>query len=173
MAILTDIAAGAHRLPRRQRHRAHALRLGRDHQPRLLHALAGLRARLAARRRRSSSLSLVAIMAFGRYATRPAGGDRRDPADLLDQARRSSSSRRCSPTCSPAAPISLDFPELQALQLPGRRLHRQVADRALAGARRFYTASYIAESVRAGIQAVSRGQTEAAARARPPARAGS
>ena len=31
--------------------------------------------------------SLAAIVLFGRYARAPAGGDRRDPADLLDQAR--------------------------------------------------------------------------------------
>ena len=68
MAILTDMAPRAHRLPRRERHRAHALRRGRDHQPRLLHPLAGLRARLAARRRRSSPSRVVAVVAFGRYA---------------------------------------------------------------------------------------------------------
>ena len=64
----------------------------------------------------------------------PAGGDRRDPPDLLDQARRSSSSRRSSPTSSPAAPDQLRLPRAPALQLRGRRLHRQVAHRALAGA---------------------------------------
>ena len=47
--------------------------------------------------------SLVAIVLFGRWAPRAPGGDRRDPPDLLDQARRSSSSRRFSCADSPAA----------------------------------------------------------------------
>ena len=71
--------AGAHGLPRRERHRPHDLRRRRDHQPRRLHALAGLRARLAARRRRLPRLARVAAAcAFGRYARAAAGGDRRD-----------------------------------------------------------------------------------------------
>ena len=43
--------AGADGLPRRQRHRLDALRLGRGHQPRALRPLAGVRTRLAGRGR--------------------------------------------------------------------------------------------------------------------------
>jgi general L-amino acid transport system permease protein len=59
-------------------------------------------------------------------------------------------------------PVSLDFPELQRFNFQGGGF----IDKALIAlwlALSFYTASYIAESVRAGILAVSRGQTEAAA----------
>jgi general L-amino acid transport system permease protein len=59
-------------------------------------------------------------------------------------------------------PVSFDFPELQRFNFQGGGF----IDKALIAlwlALSFYTASYIAESVRAGILAVSRGQTEAAA----------
>ena len=167
MAILTDIAPAPTAFRGENATRAHALRRGGDHQPRLLHPLAGLRARLAARR------GDLRPLRRRRHRLRPlrqgaAGGDRRDPPDLLDQARRSSSPRRSSPTCSPAAPISFDFPELQRFNFEGGGF----IDKSLIAlwlALGFYTASYIAESVRAGILAVSRGQSEAAAALGHPA----
>ena len=111
--------AGAHRLPRRERHRARCSS-ARSRSPTAASTSPGRSSRPAGS---SSSaifaLSLSPIIAFGRYAKRAAGGDRRDPPDLLDQARRSSSPRRSSPTCSPAAPISFDFPELQRFNFEG------------------------------------------------------
>ena len=59
-------------------------------------------------------------------------------------------------------PISFSFPELKRFNFEGGGF----IDKSLIAlwlALSFYTASYIAENVRAGIQAVSRGQTEAAA----------
>ena len=59
-------------------------------------------------------------------------------------------------------PISFDFPELKRFNFEGGGF----IDKSLIAlwlALSFYTASYIAENVRAGILAVSRGQTEAAA----------
>lgn len=58
-------------------------------------------------------------------------------------------------------PVSFEFPELQRFNFEGGGF----IDKSLIAlwlALAFYTASYIAESVRAGILAVSRGQTEAA-----------
>jgi general L-amino acid transport system permease protein len=59
------------------------------------------------------------------------------------------------------SPISLDYPELQRFNFEGGGF----IDKALIAltlALALYTGSFIAENVRAGIQAVSRGQTEAA-----------
>ncbi len=59
------------------------------------------------------------------------------------------------------SPISLDYPELQRFNFEGGGF----IDKALIAltlALALYTGSFIAEIVRAGIQAVSRGQTEAA-----------
>jgi general L-amino acid transport system permease protein len=60
------------------------------------------------------------------------------------------------------SPISFDYPELQRFNFEGGGF----IDKALIAltlALALYTGSFIAENVRAGIQAVSRGQTEAAA----------
>ena len=78
--------AGAGGLPRRQRHRLDAVRIGRGHQPRRLPALAGVRPRLAGRGR---GLHPLADRDHDLRALRraPPGGDRRDPPHLLDQAR--------------------------------------------------------------------------------------
>src|SRR5690606_22807407 len=59
------------------------------------------------------------------------------------------------------SPISLDYPELQRFNFQGGGF----IDKALIAltlALALYTGAFIAENVRAGIQAVSRGQTEAA-----------
>ena len=59
------------------------------------------------------------------------------------------------------SPISLDYPELQRFNFQGGGFLDK-AFIALTLALSLYTGAFIAESVRAGIQAVSRGQTEAA-----------
>ena len=58
-------------------------------------------------------------------------------------------------------PVTFDYPELKGFNFKGRikLIHELVA---LTFALSMYTASFIAEVVRAGIQAVSLGQTEAA-----------
>jgi general L-amino acid transport system permease protein len=107
------------------------------------------------------ALSVVSMVAFGRYAKarQEATGDILPTfwiklallvvptlaADLLA-----------------GHPISFDFPELQRFNFEGGGF----IDKSLLAlwlALGFYTAAYIAENVRAGILAVSRGQTEAAA----------
>lgn len=59
-------------------------------------------------------------------------------------------------------PISLDYPELQGFNFRGG-VHIRGSLIALWFALAVYTGAFIAENVRAGIQAVSKGQTEAAA----------
>ena len=59
-------------------------------------------------------------------------------------------------------PISLDYPALQGFNFVGG-LHIRGSLIALWFALAIYTGAFIAENVRAGIQAVSKGQTEAAA----------
>lgn len=59
-------------------------------------------------------------------------------------------------------PISLDYPELKGFNFDGG-LHIRGSLIALWFALAIYTGAFIAENVRAGIQAVSKGQTEAAA----------
>ena len=59
-------------------------------------------------------------------------------------------------------PISLDYPELRGFNFGGG-LHIRGSLIALWFALAIYTGAFIAENVRAGIQAVSKGQTEAAA----------
>ncbi len=59
-------------------------------------------------------------------------------------------------------PISLDYPALQGFNFEGG-LHIRGSLIALWFALAIYTGAFIAENVRAGIQAVSKGQTEAAA----------
>ncbi len=59
-------------------------------------------------------------------------------------------------------PISLDYPELRGFNFAGG-LHIRGSLIALWFALAIYTGAFIAENVRAGIQSVSRGQTEAAA----------
>jgi general L-amino acid transport system permease protein len=107
------------------------------------------------------ALSVVSMVAFGRYAKarQEATGDILPTfwiklallvvptlaADLLA-----------------GHPISFDFPELQRFNFEGGGF----IDKSLLAlwlALGYYTAAYIAENVRAGILAVSRGQTEAAA----------
>ncbi len=106
-------------------------------------------------------LSLIAILVFGRWAKarQEATGDILPtfwiklglflvPTILIDLVM--------------GHPVSFDFPELQRFNFEGGGF----IDKSLIAlwlALSFYTASYIAESVRAGILAVSRGQTEAAA----------
>ncbi len=58
-------------------------------------------------------------------------------------------------------PITLDYPALKGFNFKGG-FHLRNSLIALWLALSFYTATYIAEAVRAGIQAVSKGQTEAA-----------
>ena len=105
-------------------------------------------------------LSLIAIMIFGRYA-----------------ARRQEATGEILPTFSiklglflvPAllanlvmgGPITLDYPELQRFNFEGGGFIDK-AFIALTLALALYTGAFIAEAVRAGIQAVSRGQSEAA-----------
>jgi general L-amino acid transport system permease protein len=105
--------------------------------------------------------SLMAIFAFGRYARQrqEATGEILPtfwiklglffvPVLLVDLLAGS--------------PISFDYPELQRFNFEGGGF----IDKALIAltlALALYTGSFIAENVRAGIQAVSRGQTEAAA----------
>ena len=156
--------AGAHGLPRRQRHRAHALRR-RSRSPTAASTSPGRSSRpgwqLVVALLRSSASSPPSPSAATPRARQEATGEILPTFWIkLGAARRADAPRR------PARrrPDQLSTSRAQALQLRGRRLHRQVADRALARRSRFYTASFIAEIVRAGIQAVSRGQTEAAAR---------
>jgi general L-amino acid transport system permease protein len=59
-------------------------------------------------------------------------------------------------------PISLDYPQLRGFNFAGG-LHIRGSLIALWFALAIYTGAFIAENVRAGIQAVSKGQTEAAA----------
>ena len=59
-------------------------------------------------------------------------------------------------------PISLDYPELKGFNFGGG-IHIRGSLIALWFALAIYTGAFIAENVRAGIQAISRGQTEAAA----------
>jgi general L-amino acid transport system permease protein len=59
-------------------------------------------------------------------------------------------------------PISLNYPELKGFNFSGG-LHIRGSLIALWFALAIYTGAFIAENVRAGIQAVSKGQTEAAA----------
>ena len=78
--------------------------------------------------------SLIAIMLFGRWAAKPAGGDRRDPS----RPSGSSSALFFLPVLIVdrlmGGPITPRLPRAAALQLPGRRLHRQVVHRADPGA---------------------------------------
>ncbi len=105
-------------------------------------------------------LSLIAIMLFGRWARarQEATGEILPtfwiklgllliPTILLDLIM--------------GHPVHFDFPELQRFNFEGGGF----IDKSLIAlwlALSFYTAAYIAENVRAGIQAVSRGQSEAA-----------
>ena len=133
----------------------------RHHQPRHLHPLAGLGAagaivvlgRLRARRSSPSGLRPLRPRAAGRRPARSCPilwialallvvpiAPRRPPAGPPDRPR---------------------LPDAAALQLPGRRF----IDNSLIAlwlALSLYTGAFIAEIVRAGIHAVSRGQTEAA-----------
>lgn len=59
------------------------------------------------------------------------------------------------------APLTLDFPELKGFNYQGG-LYIRSSFMALWLALSLYTAAFIAENVRAGIQAISKGQTEAA-----------
>ena len=63
--------------------------------------------------------SLIADHAVRPLCRAPAGGDGRDPAHLLDQARRCSSCRSCSSTWLMGGPITLDYPELQRFNFEG------------------------------------------------------
>ncbi len=105
-------------------------------------------------------LSLIAILVFGRWAKarQEATGEILPtlwiklgilivPTILVDLLLRH--------------PIGLDFPVLQRFNFEGGGFIDK-SFLALWLALSFYTASYIAESVRAGINAVSRGQSEAA-----------
>jgi general L-amino acid transport system permease protein len=105
--------------------------------------------------------SLVAIFAFGRYARQrqEATGEILPtfwiklglffvPTLLIDFAMGS--------------PITLDFPELQRFNFEGGGFVDK-SFMALTLALALYTGAFIAEIVRAGILAISRGQTEAAA----------
>ena len=60
------------------------------------------------------------------------------------------------------SPIGLEYPELKGFNFKGG-LHLRLSLIALWFALAIYTGAFIAENVRAGIQAISHGQTEAAA----------
>ncbi|MEM7499937.1 MAG: ABC transporter permease subunit [Pseudomonadota bacterium] len=62
---------------------------------------------------------------------------------------------------APGWPITLEFPELGGFNFQGG-LYARESYVALTLALAFYTGAFIAENVRAGIQSVSKGQTEAA-----------
>ena len=128
MAIITDIAPAPAAFRGERRHRLDALRLHRGDQPRALRPLAGVRAGLAHRGRH---LHRLADRDHALRALRPPppGGDGRDPADLLDQARAllpAGADRRP----ADGRPDHPRLPGAAALQLPGRRVPRQVVHRA-------------------------------------------
>jgi general L-amino acid transport system permease protein len=105
--------------------------------------------------------SLVAIVLFGRYAKRR----QEETGDILPTFRIKLAILLV-PTFLVdfvmGSPISLDYPVLERFNFQGGGF----VDKALLAltlALALYTGAFIAESVRAGIQAVSHGQTEAAA----------
>ncbi|HRO12520.1 ABC transporter permease subunit [Amaricoccus sp.] len=107
------------------------------------------------------ALSVVAVVAFGRYARA-----RQEATGEILPTFWIKAGLLVAPTLLAdllaGHPISFDFPELQRFNFEGGGF----IDKSLIAlwlALSFYTAAYIAENVRGGIQAVSRGQTEAAA----------
>ena len=88
-------------------------------------------------------------------------GDRRAIPDRLGRRSRLIVGLPLLVLLAGGAPLALELPELQGLQL--RRRRRGLAGiRALLIGLTIYTAAFIAEIVRAGIQSVSWGQSEAA-----------
>lgn len=106
-------------------------------------------------------LSIVAIVLFGRYARR-----RQDETGEALPAFWIKLGLLILPTLlvdmALGGPISLDFPVLERFNFQGGGFVDKALI-ALVAALSLYTGAFIAENVRAGILAVSRGQTEAAA----------
>jgi general L-amino acid transport system permease protein len=105
-------------------------------------------------------ISLIAIMLFGRWAARR----QEETGEILPTFRIKLAIFFVPVLLANLAmggPITLDYPELQRFNFQGGGFLDK-AFIALTLALALYTGAFIAEAVRAGIQAVPRGQTEAA-----------
>ena len=119
---------------------------------------------------RPSLLAILAAVGAAVLGEPPPGPDRPAISGALDRARpdrRAAAARAASRSASRSAS---SMPQLRGFNfVGGMRLIPEFV--ALLIALATYTAAFIAEVVRAGVLAVSRGQTEAALRARTAARA--